>query len=616
MNRFAPFCLFFGLAGLLSATGAQGRAPAHGEAGGIPPKNVILFVADGLRAEMVRAETAPTLFALRRYGVWFKNSHALFPTFTTPNASALATGHFLGDTGDFGNVIYSGYPVATANGSPTPFLESDPVLGDIDEHFAGNYLDEQSVLAAARALGYATAAVGKLGPVAIQDVTARDGEMTIIVDDLTGHPGGIALAPRLLRALEEARLSPSTPGRGANGSAGDLNHEGTHVANIDQQKYFVDVTTRAILPLFKSSKKPFVLVFWSRDPDGTQHNQGDSLGELTPGINGPSSLAAIRNADDNLAALLGALEAQGLAPTTDVLVTSDHGFSTISKQSKTSVAARQPYDDVRAGQLPPGFLAIDLAAALGQPLFDPDAKGAPIQWTKGVHPSRANGLVGPDALHPDVVVAANGGSDLLYLTGPDPKSSAAKVVQALIAEDYVSGLFVDDRLGPIAGTLPLSAINLEGGSLTPRPSIVVNFTSGSSACPIATNCAFEVSDTLLQQGQGMHGSFSRADTYNFMAASGPDFRSGFIDPAPASNADLGQTIAALAGLQLQRKGELVGRVLAEARPGGIVPHWKSETVKSAPAENGLSTVLNLQTVGAVRYFDAAGFQGRTQGLSP
>jgi len=32
--------------------------------------------------------------------------------------------------------------------------------------------------------------------------------------------------------------------------------------------------------------KPFVLVFWSRDPDGTQHNHGDSS-HLTPGINGP-----------------------------------------------------------------------------------------------------------------------------------------------------------------------------------------------------------------------------------------------------------------------------------------------------------------------------------------
>ena len=59
------------------------------------------------------------------------------------------------------------------------------------------------------------------------------------------------------------------------------------------------------------------MVFWSRDPDGSQHNQGDSLLKLTPGINGPTSMAAIRNADDDLsrvaARVLGArLAAQGL----------------------------------------------------------------------------------------------------------------------------------------------------------------------------------------------------------------------------------------------------------------------------------------------------------------
>src|SRR5882762_5893718 len=95
------------------------------------PHNVVLFVPDGLRALMVDPQTAPTMAALRDQGVAFKNSHSLFPTFTTPNASAMATGHYLGDTGDFSNTIYTGYPVPGAGGSITPFLESDPVLGDV-----------------------------------------------------------------------------------------------------------------------------------------------------------------------------------------------------------------------------------------------------------------------------------------------------------------------------------------------------------------------------------------------------------------------------------------------------------------------------------------------------
>ena len=57
------------------------------------PHNVILFVADGLRPGMVNPRTAPTMAAMMHNGVQFSNTHSLFPTFTTANASGLATGH-------------------------------------------------------------------------------------------------------------------------------------------------------------------------------------------------------------------------------------------------------------------------------------------------------------------------------------------------------------------------------------------------------------------------------------------------------------------------------------------------------------------------------------------
>ena len=105
---------------LLSA----GSVPAQNST----PHNIILFVPDGLRGRIVTADTAPAMAAVRDNGVNFKNSHALFPTFTTANASAMATGHYLGDTGDFSNTIYAGYPVGPADGTVTPFLEVNPVI--------------------------------------------------------------------------------------------------------------------------------------------------------------------------------------------------------------------------------------------------------------------------------------------------------------------------------------------------------------------------------------------------------------------------------------------------------------------------------------------------------
>src|ERR1700736_2788025 len=459
------------------------------------PHNLILFVPDGLRALKVTPETAPAMAAVRDKGVNFKNPHSLFPTFTTANASAMATGHFLGDTGDFSNTIFTGYTVKPAGDTVVPFIENDAVIGDIDEHFGGNYLNEDTVLKLARAQSYSNAAIGKGGPTLIFDHTDhadRPGLHSIVIDDSTGAKNGVPLSEEITAALTKANLPLAAPSRGDNGKAGDAKTPGTLVANTAQQAYFADVASKVVLPMFKARNKPFALVFWSRDPDGTQHNQGDSLNTLTPGINGPTSLAAIKNADNNLAQLRKALDDLGLTATTNIMIAADHGFSTISKESKTSPSAKATYADTPKDFLPIGFVAIDLAKALDLPLFDPNDKNARVP--DNAHPTAGNGLLGQDPAKPDVVVATNGGSDLIYLPNKD-KKLAERTIKALLEQDYVSGLFVDDKLGRFPGTLPMSQIDLKGKAATPNPSIVVNFRSYVAGCDEPTNCSVEVADT-------------------------------------------------------------------------------------------------------------------------
>jgi len=222
-------------------------------------------------------------------------------------------------------------------------------------------------------------------------------------------------------------------------------------------------------------------------------------------------------------------------------------------------------------------------------------------------------VLGADPAKPDLVVATNGGSDLIYLPNRD-KKLAARTVKALLEQDYVSGLFVDDKLGRFPGTLEMSELNLKGKAVTPNPSIVVNFRSYVEGCNEPTNCSVEVADTVLRQGQGMHGSFGRGDTMNFMAATGPDFKAGYVDPLPVSNADVGMTISQLMGLRAAANGGLIGRVISEALPNGIIPKAADGKLVSKPAANGLQTVVKYQRVLSQRYFDAAGFPGRTVGL--
>ena len=398
-----------------------GQTPPSGQ----KQRNIIIFVADGLRYGSVEPGNMPNMYKLKTEGVDFTNSHSLFPTITMVNGSAIATGHYIGDTGNFGNTLYTGIPMATGKDAPMAALENDAVLAEMNEKFGGNYLNEDTLIARARMQGFSTAVIGKLGPTRLQDSTAAaDGSQTLIIDDNTGGKEGFALPDWFRAGMKASFLPDEMPG--------------TQVPNIPQEVWQMKATTRIVLPHFKQAGKPFALLFWSRDPDMSQHNTRDSVGELTPGINGPSGLAGARNADTMLGELLAALKQQGLDQTTDIFVTADHGFLTISHESKTSPSAKN-------GELAQGFLASDLAQALGLPKIN-------------------NSLLGADAQKPEVVVAGNGGADLIYLPQKNAGKLAGAIVEFLSTQDYVSAIFVNDKLGKIPGALPMSDIGLIGSA--------------------------------------------------------------------------------------------------------------------------------------------------------
>src|SRR5882672_7775451 len=228
------------------------------------PRNIVIFVFDGLRGGSVNATDAPTMDWIRSHGVSFENSHSLFPTFTTANASAIATGHYLGDTGDFSNTFFIGQPIflsgnfGRAPGTYSPYIENDSVLGDLDSTFNGNYLNEETLLSAARAQGFNTAAVGKMGPTAIQDVSQLNpvgGKFvtprTVIIDDGTGTADGVPLDPRISSEWVRGGFHTAPPAR--NQPRGNNTTQETLNPNTDNQEFFANIVTRVILPLFKKT---------------------------------------------------------------------------------------------------------------------------------------------------------------------------------------------------------------------------------------------------------------------------------------------------------------------------------------------------------------------------
>ena len=217
---------------------------------------------------------------------------------------------------------------------------------------------------------------------------------------------------------------------------------------------------------------------------------------------------------------------------------------------------------------------------------------------------------------PEVVVAANGGSDLVYLPTGD-KALAAKVVDAsLSAQDYVSGLFVDDALGNDPGHAAALGDRAEG--------------HGGHADARHRGQLPHLLDRLRRSrrpaaSKSPTPACSRARACT-AASRAPTRATSWAPPARASASTsrtrrrratpiIGKTIAAIARPQHPGQGQ-AGRPRADR--GDAERRDAACRATGGPAlgaGRGRAGHRGAdQTVGETRYFDAAGYPGRTLGL--
>ena len=76
-------------------------------------------------------------------------------------------------------------------------------------------LNEETILKMARAKGFSTAAIGKLGPTLIVRPYRHRGKNTIVIDDSTGGKNGVPLSDEMKDALTKARPSAGDARRAA-----------------------------------------------------------------------------------------------------------------------------------------------------------------------------------------------------------------------------------------------------------------------------------------------------------------------------------------------------------------------------------------------------------------
>jgi arylsulfatase A-like enzyme len=557
-------------------------------------RRVIIFVWDGLRADDLTPEIAPNYFALARSGVVFADHHAVYPTFTMMNSASIATGTYPGVHGFYGNVVYA--PSAkgkNAKGadidfSAPAFIEDFGVVEAVRDSYQGKLTLVSTMLQAAQAKGLATAAIGKFGAAFIQDYK-RGG---IIFDEDAAMP--LAFAEELQRA---GYPLPRNSGNAYEAGALTLaNDNGDPTAPIPIQRlkdgqtgnpldrsgalsrrgfaYLTDVFVNYILP----NKKPDLTIFWSKEPDATSHAYG-------PGTY--NSIDATRMNDEILGRIVEKLRQLGWQESTDIILTQDHNHSTVSGDVAyyplRAIVDRGVGAHDTHGYSVSGFVrTAELLTRDGLKAYDgagcrdiPTLSGITADGTY-LYPSkddehgnvcgRTQKYTSPSYVVPKpipagaIVVAANAGSDYLFVPDGNIETVKAAVV-SLQSRLQFGAIFVSDKHGEIAGTLPMSLIETENSGNGRAPDIIVSFGFDENVA-VAGKSGVSYASSVNRRGD--HGSFSPTDTHISLLAHGPDFKSGLYDTLPTANVDIAPTVARILKFSMP---DVQGRVLDESLQG-------------------------------------------------
>jgi arylsulfatase A-like enzyme len=473
----------------------------------------------------VTEQDMPTLSALAKQGTFFANHHPVFVTTTEVNGTALSTGMTPASSGVMANREYRPdvdllRPVDTQGQWAS--WKGDRLSDDA-------WIRTPTLPELVRAAGMRTAVAGSKGVAIIWDRGIKNRR----ADGATLFEGKSIPSAVLDGIMPD--LGPFPPGV-----------DNKHFVNYAQDQW----TTRVLTEKQWAPGVPPLSVLWLSEPDYSQHGTG-------PGSE--QGKAALRSSDDRLSTALAELERKGVRDQTDVIVVSDHGFST-------------------------SYRKVDVGDQLRRNKFK--AEGS-------FHKTPEKG---------SVMVVGLGGSVAFYVIGRDA-AVREQLVTFLQKSDWAGVIFTKDGA---EGTFRMADVGIE----TPNgPDVVVSFKwkdetmKGHAPGLVVTDGA--------DAGQGAHGSLSKYDLRNTLIAAGPDFKRGLVNLLPSGNSDVSPTVAALLGITPPRPMD--GRVLTEALADGVT------TRPSAPpdadgAKDRTETLRAQRKVGEAKtrkqYLEVTTYQGR------
>jgi arylsulfatase A-like enzyme len=344
----------------------------------------VVVVWDGMRPDFVSEQNTPTLWKLAREGVTFRNHHAVYPSATMVNGTAMVTGMYPGENGILANHIYR----ADIDPYHAVDVEVPLVVQKGDELSGGKYISAPTIAELVQRVGAGSviAAAKTVGLLLDRQLRARQDGGALSARDTTPPDvkpeNAVAIKNSVTlfagRCLPSAALAPITKALGPFPSA-----------RSEKDSW----TTKALTELLWKDGVPAFSILWLGQPDLTQH-------ETAPGA--PAALTAIKSADENLSVVLSALDDHKARGTTDLFVVSDHGFSTIRR-------------------------SIDLRKILNEAGFT-----ATTEFKDEPKPG-------------DIMLAGNGGSVLFYVIGHDANVTR-RLVDFLQQSDFAGMIFTREPM--------------------------------------------------------------------------------------------------------------------------------------------------------------------------
>lgn len=432
---------------------------------------VVMVVFDGLNPELVTPELMPRLTAFADEGVRLTNHRPVFPSVTRLNAAAMVTGCFPGMHG-----LHANLSLVPEFDALQPMDALEPQLTQLREKTGGVlFTPTLSQILARRGLEYVAAGVGTSGQAFMHhpDGDAQTLGATIHTD---------YAMPRSLYQYVVDRFG-AWPEK--------------QLPNSPRIQRVTDVFLEYVL----AERDPAVATLWFSEPDSSEHGTGP---------HSPVVEQAVRDADAQFGRVLDWLDHTGRAADTSVIVTCDHG--------QTTIIEPVPLTDLLAEA---GF------AQAGEP--------------------------------GGVILAGNGGAALFYVTDHD-REVTDRLAAWLMAQPWAGPVLAADRHGSIEGTIPASEIGLDG---TRTPDLLMSFAwrdelnaHGAPGMVYASGGA---------PGRGTHGSMSPWEFRTFTVLRGPGLKQATTLDIPTGHPDIAPTILQL--LDLPVPEHMQGRAVREAFVG-------------------------------------------------